>query len=519
MSTLLLLAALLAGVIGLHPLADLVRVPPQVLLTIYGLLLAVPSWAPTLQLDPHLILPVVLPPLLFAATQRTSGREFRDRAVPVLTLAVGLTVATAGLVAVAAHLLGLDWAAAWILGAVVSPPDPVTATSVARQLRLPQRLVTVLEGEGLFNDAAAIVLYATAVAAASGNTFTWSGSTVRLVLAVVVGTGLGIASGVLVRLALRWLHHAAPETTLTVVTPFAAYLGAEHLHGSGVLAVVALGLTLRSHRRTRITAEGWLLGRAVWQYIDFLISSLVFALLGYQFTSVLSQRTPGTRVLLLAGVVIAVVILFRPAWMFPSARLGRVVERREDPTSRSWRDSAVVSWAGMRGVVTVATALALPLTTETGDPFPSRNDIVVVAFLCVLTTLVVQGLSLPLLVRRLGVRASGSALAEVNALRHRAADAALNRLRRDVEDGVPDPVRRAAIQQYEGFIAAREAVAEVHAEEDEKQMTEQLQTLLNRGLEAEREFVHRARMAGEVSTEAADEVLSDIEARAVRDFG
>ncbi|HET7305980.1 MAG TPA: sodium:proton antiporter [Segeticoccus sp.] len=519
MSTLLLLAALLAGVVALTPLAGVVRLPPQVLLTIFGLLLSVVPGAPVLHLDPDLILPVVLPPLLFAATQRTSGRDFRERAAPVVALALGLTLVTAGVVAVAAHTLGLSWPAAWVLGAAVAPPDPVTATSVARQLALPRRLVTVLEGEGLFNDATALVLYASAVAAAAGDRFTWSGGAVRLGLAIGVGLALGIAGGMVVRTVLRVLGSAPAETTLTAMAPFAVYLGAEHLEGSGVLAVVALGLTLRSHRRASLTSEGWLLGRAVWNYADFLLSSLVFALLGYQFTSVVTERRTGTAVLVLAGVVIVVTIIIRPAWIFPTARLGRAVEPGDDPTSINWRDSAVISWCGMRGVVTVATALALPMSTDSGAEFPFRRDIVVVAFLLVLSTLVIQGLSLPLLVRGLAVRSSESTQVEASALSRRAADWALEQLQGQLEDDVPEPVRHAAIQQYEGFIAAREAMEAVHDESEGSQMSDRLQELLNRAIEAERDFVHRARMAGEVSSEAADEVLSDIEARAVRDFG
>jgi CPA1 family monovalent cation:H+ antiporter len=468
----LLFGVLGIGIVVLTPLARRIRVPQPVLLTLFGLALALLPFTTALHLDPDLILPVVLPPLLFAATQRTTAREFREHAGAVLLLAVGLTIATTAVVAVVGHLLGLPWTAAAVLGAIVSPPDPVAATAVARRLRLPQRLVSVLEGEGMFNDATALVLYKVAVAVTVTGAFSAGMAVLELVLAVVVGLGIGLVLGWVTKQALALLHEAAPETTVTVMAPFGAYLGAERLHGSGVLAVLALGLYLRSYGHGATSSRGWLLGRAV--------------------------------------------------WIFPAAWFARVRARRRDyPSPAGWRESAVVSWAGMRGVVTVATALALPMAGDSGAPFPRRHDIVLVALLCVLVTLVVQGLTLAPLTSRLRVAAEPSGRHEVSRLRRRAAEAALRQVQADTSEDVTPEVREAAVLQYEGYINAQSAMmhARTTKTDGDVEAAEELREVMGRAIAVERDLVLTARRRGEVSAETADEVLRDIETRAVRDFG
>src|SRR6476620_10394360 len=224
------------GVILLTPVADRIRVPQPVLLTIFGLAIALVTPAYPLSLDPSLILPVVLPPLLFAATQRTTVTEFRQHAGAVFTLAVGLTLATVAVVAVVAHAVGLPWSVAWVLGAVVSPPDPVAATAVARRLRLPHRLVTILEGEGMFNDATALVAYNVAIVAAVTGDITGGQVALELVEGVLLGVLVGLALGYVSRIAIARIRDGYAETTVTVLVPFVAYVGAAHLNGSGVLA-------------------------------------------------------------------------------------------------------------------------------------------------------------------------------------------------------------------------------------------------------------------------------------------
>ena len=335
-----------------------------------------------------------------------------------------------GAVAVVAHSYDLPWWPALMLGAMVSPPDPVAATAVARKLRLPHRLVTILEGEGMFNDATALVAFKVTLAAVVTGEVSAGGIGVELVLGLVAGTVVGLALAASTKWLLSVVHDAYAETTLTVLAPFVAYVGAERLGGSGVLAVLALGLFLRTYGHAATTSQGWLLGRAVWSYADFLITSLVFAILGYELVHVIGETDVTGHALALSGLVVATLVVLRALWVFASNSLARGRARRRDvPWPSGWRESAVVSWAGMRGVVTVAAALALPASIEGGDIFPGRDEIVVVALSVVLATLVLQGLTLGPLTAFLGVGRHGDDSAEVAELRRRAAQAALDHLR------------------------------------------------------------------------------------------
>ena len=524
MTEVLLVAALLGGIVVLTPLAERWRVPLPVLLTIFGLLVPLVPGVPSLRVEPELILPVVLPPLLFAATQRATARDFRENARPILVLAVGLTTVTAGVVAVVAHLMGLDWGPAFVLGAVVSPPDPVAATAVARRLRLPGRLVTLLEGEGMFNDATALVLYKVAVGAVVAGELSGASLGIALVLAIVVGIVVGLVGGLLAQAALARLHLAAPETTITLAVPFVVYLLADHLEGSGVLAVLVTGLYLRTFSHTAVTSGGWLLGRAVWRYADYIITNMVFVFIGFELTAVLETEPMDASTIGLALVVVATLVVLRFVWLFPAvagARL-RVRRRPDEATPVGARETTVTAWAGMRGVVTVATALALPATMGDGSLFPDRHVIVFVGLVAVLLTLVVQGLTLAPLVRRLGVGSDVDVTLEVRQLRRDATAKALEMLESDDSD-VPQRVHEAVVQQYRGYLGAQDAMGTARhgndEDEDDGGDEHAVDALLRRAAEVEREVVIDARRRGEASPEAADEVLDDVESRAVRDSG
>ncbi|MEP9362695.1 Na+/H+ antiporter [Nocardioides sp. CN2-186] len=515
-----LLGVLLAGVIALTPLADLVRVPQPVLLAVFGLIAGLMPFAGPLDLEPDLVLPVVLPPLLFAATQRTTSTEFRAEAERVLALAVGLTICTAVAVALVAHAVGLEWGPAWILGAIVSPPDPVAATAVARKLRLPDRLVTILEGEGMFNDATALVMYSAALAAVATGEFSYGSAGLELVLTLVVGVAVGFAVGLATKWLIRLIRDAYTETTITVVVPFVAYLGAEHLHGSGVLAVLVLGLYLRNVAHEETTSRGWLLGRSVWAYADFLITSLAFAVLGFELSTLLAD-VPVTREVVTVSVsVVLTVVLLRIAWVFPVGGLFRLLARKQNSVlPNDWREITVVSWSGMRGVVTVATAVAIPMTTDDGASFPDRHLLVVAALVCVLVTLVVQGLTLGPLTSWLGVGGDADDGVEVAELRGRAAGAALDYVRALTGPASTDEVKNAAILQYEGYLEAQRAMHEARLLEVEgADPAEELDQLLRKASDVERQLVLDERRQGKVSAAAADEVLRDIESRALRDL-
>lgn len=514
----ILLLALVAGVVLLTPLSERVRVPQPILLLVYGLGLALVPGLPELQVEAGLVLPVVLPPLLFAATQRTTIQQFRDAAGPIALLAVGLTVATATMVAVVAHAVGLPWEAAAVLGAIVSPPDPVAATAVARRLRLPERMVTILEGEGMFNDATALVLYKVAVAVAVTGEFSAVGAGTELALAVGVGVAAGLVLGWLARLALAALHEGTAETTVTLAMPFVAYLGAERLGGSGVLAVLAMGLFLRQRGHSAITARGWVLGRAVWEYADFLITSLVFVLLGYELTSVIEHTSSDVNTLLLAGAVLATAIVVRPLWVFPAAAFARAVAtRRQVGIPYGWRETTVVSWAGMRGVVTVATAIALPAASAHGGDLWWRDAVVLAAFGCVLVTLVAQGLTLGPLITVLKVGTQTDERAEVLRLRGEALQAALGRLEGETGD---DAALQTVIASYRSRLETQRVVSAAVEGSAAADLPDRLEHRLReaflRASAAEREYVLAQRSAGDVSPAAADQVLLEIETRAAQ---
>jgi CPA1 family monovalent cation:H+ antiporter len=455
---------------------------------------------------------------LFAATQSTSIRELREAARPILSLAVGLTLVSAAAVTLAAHLLGLPWAVAVVLGAIVAPPDPVAASSVASRLHLPPRLVTILEGEGQFNDATALVLYQLSVAAVVEGSVTIGQIGVGLLVAVPGGLLLGAAGGWLARRALGLLEDPAAETTVTVALPFLLYLCAEAINSSGVLAVLVAGLYLRRTASPAITSAGWVLGRSVWRYVEFLVSGLLFAFLGVELTQVLgtTHLFGSGRTLAVGAATLGVLLATRSALMFGSSYVvGRRASRTGSAVPYGWRESAVASWAGMRGVVTVATALALPNAIDGGGPFPAREEVVLVGLLVVLVTLVVQGLTLSPLIRRLGVASDANPAADARRLHRVIAEAALARLRAD--DEMPDEVRQAVIGQYEGRLNYRRAVQQiVDARDDGGEIDKSLRELLARANEAERDAVLQARLRGEVGASAADQVLFDIEARALR---
>ncbi len=518
MDSVALLGILVLGLVVLTPVSDRIGVPQPVVLTIYGLLLGVIPFVPSPQINPQWVLPLVLPPLLFAATQNTSVRELRAAARPILGLAVGLTLVTAVAVTLVGHALGLPWAVAAVLGAVVSPPDPVAASAVASRLRLPPRLVILLEGEGQFNDATALVLYQLSVMAVVAGGVTIAEVGLGLLVAVVGGALIGFVGGWLTRRALQLLHDAATETTVTLAVPFGLYLVADEIGASGVLAVLVAGLYLRATLNREVTSAGWLLGRSVWRYVEFAVSGILFAFLGVELTKVFgsTQLLDDAPTLKVAAAVIGVLVVLRSAAMFGTWLLaGRRAARAGSAIPYSWRESAVASWAGMRGVVTVATALALPVTVGGGEAFPAREEIVLVALLVVLVTLVVQGLTLAPLIRGLGVASEADVQADARRLHRQVAEAGVEHLRQ--VDGANPAVRAAVLEQYESRLRYRRQVEGlVDGDTGGDEAGPQLRDLLAETTEAEREAVMEARRTGEVSSAAADEVMFDVEARSLR---
>ena len=395
-------------VIALTALARRLPVPTPILQVAAGLAVAfVPRLAiPTL--EPNLVFFVFLPPILWAAAFFTSLREFKANARPIGLLSIGLVLVTTVAVAMAAHALmpGMPWSVAVALGAIISPPDAVAAAAIVSRLPVPRRVVVILEGESLVNDASALVLYRTAIAAAVTGVFSWGESIVRFFVDAGVGALLGVLVGWLIIRAAHWTHDSLAETLLTLAGPYVAWVAAEQLHVSAVLACVAGGLYTRQHFSLAVGPLSRVQSRAVWELLVFLFNALIFLMLGAQFGTVLRAVPAGTvQQVVQAGVVIGTVaIVVRMLWVPVATYLPRWLNRdlrRRDP-SPSWKSIFLISWTGMRGIVSLASALALPLMLDSGAAFPYRSEIIVVTLVVIVMTLVLQGLSLAPIIRRFG---------------------------------------------------------------------------------------------------------------------
>ena len=440
---------LLAVVAALATLANRVGVPYPILLVLGGLVLGFVPGLPKVELEPDVVFLLFLPPLLYVSALFTSWRDFRANLRPISLLAIGLVLTTTCAVGAVAHwTVGIPWAAAFALGAIVSPTDAIAATAIAQRLGVPRRIVTVLEGESLVNDATGIVAYRIAVVAVVTGAFSLWEAGLQFVVGAVGGVAVGLAAGWAVLWARRHVSEdPSVQNTISLLTPFAAYLLAEELpphlwhdllhlpgrlHFSGVLSVVAAGLYLGRRGPYFISPETRLQGYAFWELVTFLLNGLIFSLIGLQLGSIvggLSEYSAATLVLY-AGLISLTVIIVRFFWVFPATYVPRWASRslRERDPSPPWQAVSVVAWTGMRGVISLAAALALPLTTETGAPFPDRDLILFLTFCVILATLVVQGLSLPALIRGLGLEDDGSIEQEEIAGRIEVAEAALARI-------------------------------------------------------------------------------------------
>jgi Na+/H+ antiporter len=434
---------LLMAVLALTTVARKLGIPYPILLVVGGLVLGFVPGLPTVRLDPDLVFLVFLPPILWATAYFTSWRDFRANLRPIILLAVGLVLATTAAVAGVAHaaLPGLEWAGAIALGAIVSPPDAVSATAVGKQLHLLRRGLTILEGESLVNDATALVLYRAALAAAVGGTFELSDILLDFVLAATVGIALGFAIGIATRWVLRLTEDSFSEIAITLLAPYIAWVLAERVHASGVLACVTGGLYLRRHFSAIVAPATRLQARAVWDLLVFVLNGLIFILIGLQLGALRDAIPSGElgSLTLKGALVVATVIVVRLIWVPVAAWVPRFLSpslRARDPMP-PWSNLFILGWTGMRGIVSLAAALALPLATAAGTPFPFRAEIILITFLVILATLVVQGLSLSLLIRALDLGEDRSLEHEERQARERAAMAALARLEEVVTEDWP----------------------------------------------------------------------------------
>jgi len=403
---------LLAVLAGITLLARRTGTAPAILLLIAGIALAFVPGMPHVELPPELVLLLVLPPLIYSASVAMSWREFRFNLRVIFLLAVGCVIFTACLVATATHyLIGLPWSVGFLLGAIVAPPDVVAPLAIARKLGLPRRILVVLEGEGLANDATALILYRFAVAAIATGMFSLSKATGTFLGIVACEIAFGIGVGWISLRARQYARDPQVEIALSLLTPYVAYWIPEHFGGSGVIATVACGLYVSWNGPLLISAATRLQGIFFWDLAIFMIEGFLFLLTGFQMRMLMEKSKEFLLhdIMVATGLVILVVVIARFAWVYPATYLPRILSRRlreRDPCP-SWRRVFVISFTGVRGAVSLAAALALPYTLANGDPFPYRDLILFVTFGLILVTLVGTGLGLPPLVRWLGVASDG----------------------------------------------------------------------------------------------------------------
>jgi CPA1 family monovalent cation:H+ antiporter len=499
----LVLISLLVAVAGLASAARAVDIPYPIVLVAGGLVLGFVPGLPEVALDPELVLVIFLPPLLYSAAFFANLHDLKRDMRSISTLAIGLVLATMCTVAVTAHTLidNLPWAAAFALGAIVAPTDPVAATTVARRLAVPRRIVSVIEGESLLNDGTALVAYRVAVTAAVGGGFSLTEAGRKFVLGALAGIAIGLAAAALISEIRRRLDDVPVEITISLLSGYAGYLPAEAIGASGVLAAVTVGIVL-GWRAPRIsTASMRIQGTAVWETLIFLLNALLFVLIGLQLPLILEGLSGRSAWALLgqAAAVSLVVILTRIVWLNTMPYLIRAIDRRPQQRARrlGWRARMIAAWSGMRGAVSLAAALALP------SDFPQRDVVLLLTFAVIFTTLVLQGLTLPALIRRLAVRDDGQEEREDLLGRRAAVEVALATIddlaARDwTREDTADRMRRA----YE-YRRRRLASLAGEPEDDEnyEHRSRKYQKMIRTVLDAQRDELVRLRNAGTISNE------------------
>lgn len=413
-----IILVLLAVVTALAEVADRIKVPYPILLVLVGIGISLVPGLPVVTLDPDVVFLIFLPPVLYAAAWTTSWPDFKASRRSISLLAIGCVLFTTVIVAVVAHYIipGFGWPESFVLGAIISPPDAVAASAATQGLGIPRRITTILEGESLVNDATGLIAYKYGIAAAASGTFIFWLAGVNFFYVAVVGIVIGLVLGQL----FKWIHQITPDnaindTTLTFIAPYTAYLLAENIHVSGVLAVVSCGLYLGWNSSSIFSHQSRLNAVSVWQTVIFILNGLIFILIGLQLPVILKHIESHSilTILFYAVVVSFTTIVLRMIWVYPGAYLPRWLSKkiRQTEPFPDPRLVTVVAWSGMRGVVSLAAALALPLMVA-GKPFPNRDMILFLTFSVIFATLVIQGISLPYLIRWLGIKPTDEELQE-----------------------------------------------------------------------------------------------------------
>jgi monovalent cation/hydrogen antiporter len=511
------LLMLLVAAAALLLLAEPLRIPYPILLVVGGLALGFVPGLPDVTLPPDVVLIGILPPLLYTAAFNTGLRELRRNLRPISMLAIGLVAATMLSVAVVGHYVAhLSWATAFVLGAVVSPTDPLAASSIGRRLGVPRRPLAIIEGESLVNDGTALVLFKFAVAAVVTGSFSLAEAAASFVWTVVGGIGVGLVIGHAIRLVRRRLDNPPLEIMIAFLTGYFTFLPAAAIGASGVLAVVTAGVYMGWHTPELTTVQTRLQGQSFWSILSFLLNALLFGLVGLQLQPILDRLSGYSTAHLIAyaAAVSAVVILTRLVWVIPLTYLPRLLFRRireRDPYP-PWQQPAFVCWTGMRGAVTLAAALAIPLMTDAGTPFADRDLIIYLAFCVVFVTLVLQGLSLPLVIRLLGLEDDGLEAKEETKARIYAAEAAIARLDELIDEG---SVRPDTAERLRGLYRFRSNRFRARFDDGDdgaiEEQSLQYQRARRELLDAERSAVVGLRNEGRIADEVMHRVQRDLD--------
>lgn len=521
----------MAILITLTAIANKRKLPYPILLVAAGLIIGFVPQLPDLALNPDVVFVIILPPLLYDAASKTSWHEFRTSIRPISALAITLVFFTTIAVAIAAYFLipGFTWPLAFVLGAVVSPPDAVAASGIIKGLGLNKKVITILEGESLVNDASALIAYRYAVTAVTTGTFIFWKAGLQFLLVAGVGILIGIVTGYLFVLAHKKIeNNPVVETSLTLLTPFVSYLIAEQFHMSGVLAVVSTGLVIAWRSPEVFSYQTRMRTRVVWDTLIFLLHGFVFILIGLQLPSIIKDlgQYPFMQMLGYGLLISLVTIVVRILWVFAGASWQNVFQKKNksgddispnDKTDDTWKNVLIVAWTGTRGVISLAAALALPFFLEDGTAFPKRHSIIFLAFVVIFVTLVVQGLSLPLLIRWLRIKPQDNTATEEKELQLYLATSTLNFIEQDLQVQLDNKLQEQLKKKYEVLI--QDLTKEIRRHKKAKRNDEEIKepppnALINAQLEInkfKRELLLKMHKEGEFSDTAIRQVEREMD--------
>lgn len=509
---LLLILSLLFVICMLTMLSDKLHIPYPIFLVIGGLLFSLVPGIPPINLDPDLVFLIFLPPLLYAAAWNTSWNDFWKLKRPISLLSFGLVIFTSAAVALVSHAIIPDFSLAmgFLLGGIISPPDAVAATSVLQGMRIPKRVITILEGESLVNDASSLIVFRFALAAIITGHFDLFTATKSFFLVAGMGIIVGLVVGVIIFAIHRFFPTTASiDAAISIITPYIMYVTAEHFHYSGVLSVVSGGLFLTYWSQDFLSYESRLQLNGLWDTLIFLLNGFVFILIGLQLTGIMKGlgNYSVAEAVGYAIVISLLTIVIRIVWVYPNTYLPRILFKsiRVNEPRPSWQAVLLVAWSGMRGVVSLASALAIPLALSTGETFPHRNLILFITFVVILFTLVLQGLSLKPLIRILKIKANEKESEKIQALalRVQLAEAVLAYIDTNYhEEATGNETYKRVRDRYERMIeVTKKKLEKEEAHDEEASFLPHYRQMLVELVEVRRKELNRFRHENEYSEE------------------